>query len=267
MSVDLSALSNASLKVESITSLILVSPQNKGIQPQPKTGTTQEPTFLFNYEGENTVTLESDITDHYTENNSPIEDQIALKPIMVTTQGYIGELNNVTPDLLLPLKLAADKLQPISAYTPSLSLTALIVYNNAFAAYQLVKSAASSLTSVWNSLFGDGNATEQQKAFVKFLGYWQNRTLFTVQTPWATFPNMALKSVRAIQDGETKVVSTFEVEFKQMKFASTSSSFAFNGQPVGQDRYNAQTANQIDNGVQFPPTSTNSLTDFPGLVA
>src|SRR5271163_4191719 len=79
------------------TALALVTPQaNIGYKPQSLTGAVL-PTLLFHTEGENVAHLQSDITDHFIEDNTAINDQIALKPEMVTVHGFIGELNDVFP--------------------------------------------------------------------------------------------------------------------------------------------------------------------------
>lgn len=47
------------------------------------------------------------------------------------------------------------------------------------------------------------------------------RTLFTIQTPWAIFEDMAILNLRAIQDESTRMITDFEVSFKQINIAST----------------------------------------------
>jgi hypothetical protein len=199
------------------------------------------PTLLFHYEGEQTAVFESEITDHYIEDNSAIQDQIALKPTIVTTRGFIGELNNVLPTFLLPLQAAANALLTIDAYTPGLTTKALDDYNQALIGYETLSSVAKNAVAAIGSLassLGLGsreigttdvftvgasfNQNLQQKMFQQFYGYWASRTLFTIQTPWAIFQDMAIQSVKAIQDAETNVISTFEVTFKQIRTASTS---------------------------------------------
>lgn len=195
---------------------------------------------MFHYEGEQTVAIESDITDHFIEDNTAIQDQIALKPEIITTHGFIGELNNIPPPGLSLLKAAADRLTVIGAYAPQISETALIAYNTAFLVYQTAKNVANSAVSAWSSISnlvtGDSGQTvigaqgisnvgsvqnKQQTAFQQFYGYWRNRTLFTVQTPWAVFQNMAIQRLRAIQSEETETITDFEVTFKMLRFAST----------------------------------------------
>lgn len=282
MAINLSGLAPITTAATALSNLILVSPQKViGYSPQSGDGkiTEQPPAILFHYEGEQSVALKSDITDHYIEDNTAIQDQWALRPETVTTHGYIGELNNVTPKALELLRVAADKLTVINAYTPVLSTTALIAYNEAFLLYQVTKNAVNSAVAAWSSLanvFGaginqqntigssglqngvfnantgeiDNNQNKQQIAFQQFYGYWRSRTLFTVQTPWAVFQNMAIESLRAIQDAETRVISDFEVTFKMLRFASTTTArnqlLLFEGRSAFQD------ASLVNNGTSTP---------------
>src|SRR5437660_1633968 len=137
-----SALSAISTGASALGNLLLVSPQStvgyQPIAPANNNGSpsAQLPALLFHYEGENTAALESDITDHYVEDNTAIQDQIALRPVLITTQGFIGELNDIPPNKIFAAAYAAaQKLIAISAYTPALSTTALLAYNEALFAY------------------------------------------------------------------------------------------------------------------------------------
>lgn len=285
MSVSLSSLAPITTSVTVLSNLILVSPQQtRGYQPQNSSATSQQPpAFLFDYEGEQTVALESDITDHFVEDNTAIQDQWALKPEIVTTHGFIGELNDISPKALQLLQTLADKLVVISAYTPVLSTTALIAYNEAFFLYQTAANAANSAISAWSSINGTGgenvigstglqgdvfnastgkisnNQNKQQVAFQQFYGYWRARTLFTVQTPWAIFQNMAIASLRAIQSPETRVITDFEVRFKMLRFAETEQNFS-----IKQGRASSQASPVVDFGTTTP---ANSLSLNSGLAS
>ncbi len=255
MAINLSALAPGTTAATALSNLILVTPEDKGYQPeirqtqQNQTPLAQRPPkFLFHYEGEQSVTLESDITDHYVEDNTAVQDQIALKPESVATHGYIGELNDVPPPALAALKTAANKLTTIGAYTPGLTTTALIAYSEAFFLYQVAATAVNSAVAAWSSLTGSGNQTQQQIAFQKFYGYWRDRTLFTIQTPWAIFEHMAIKSLRAVQDAETRVVTDFEITFKRIR--SADSQFVKNSVVDGQLK--AQAAPEQDLGTSSP---------------
>lgn len=274
---NLSSLSPITTAATALGNLILVSPQKTvGYQPQnppnpdgsPSTS-QQPPAILFHYEGEQSATLESDITDHFIEDNSAVQDQIALRPPVITTHGFIGELNDIAPPALQIIKTLADKLLVISAYTPALTTTALIAYTEALLLYEVTQGVAQSAVAAWSSITGtngesvigsngliqQNNQTKQQEVFQSFYGYWQNRTLFTVQTPWAIFQNMAIKSLRAIQDAETKMISDFEVSFKQIRTASTALSSVI--QTSAQGRAQFQSASGVNNGIQSPTNNTD----------
>lgn len=267
MALNLSALSTLTTTATTLSNLILVSPQvNAGITPQLSAGSQSNlDKFLFHYNGEEEMSLESDITDHFVEDNTSLQDQISLRPETYTVHGYIGELNDVAPEILQPLKTAADKLTVLTAYTPGLSTTAQIVYANALQLYQVASLVKGAAVSLWDTIGGNntqativngqlvpGNTVQnqQQKAFQKFYGWWQARTLFTVQTPYAIFKNMAIKSLRAIQSEETRMITEFQITFKPIKFASTS-----NPSTVGLSRFNVMTSKLVDGGVNTPPAS------------
>lgn len=282
MAVNLSALAPITTAATALSNLVLVSPQSTvGYQPQNPpnadgTSSTAEapPSFVFNYEGEQTVTLESDITDHFVEDNTAVQDQIALKPETITTHGFIGELNDVPPAALQILKTAADKLTTIGAYTPQLSETALLAYSEAFLLYQVAANAANSAVSAWSSignLVSGSNGqsvvgssgievassqNKQQTAFQQFYGFWRSRVLFTVQTPWAVFQNMAIRSLRAIQDAETNVITDFEVTFKMIRNAATIS-LAGGIAAALSGRASTQANGLSDLGTSSPTSSTS----------
>lgn len=253
---NLSGLSSLTTTATSLSNLILAIPQifgqgngpqyTQGYQPGlppnavgviPNVSPQLPPAILFNYEGEQTVTLESDITDHYIEDNTAIQDQISVKPEMITTHGYIGELNDIPPRALQTVRQISNAFGIVSAYVPGLSITAQLAYANAFQIYQVGQNALNAGISTWSSLNGQGGEavvgsngisntflptqSKQQIAFQQFYGYWRNRILFTIQTPWAVFQNAAIKSLRAIQDAETEMITDFEVTFKVIRTAQT----------------------------------------------
>lgn len=253
LTTNLSAITTGATAAASLAGLVLVTPlssnpsSTKGYQPiNPPSAngiislSPLPPTILFHYEGEQSVSIESDITDHYVENNTTVVDQIGLKPEIIKTSGFIGELNDVLPASLQPLRTIANTLILIDSYTPQLSATALIAYNQALLLYENASSIVDSAVGAWSSLSnlaginnneigqensgvfsGLGTQNKQQSMFQQFYGYWDTRTLFNVQTPWAIFTNMAILNLRAIQDADTRMITDFEVTFKKIRTAST----------------------------------------------
>lgn len=281
----ITALSQASTLVGSLSNLLLASPQTtKGYQPQnPPTSTGQVSTFtpppslLFHYEGEQSIKLSSDITDHFIEDNTALQDQIALRPIKISTKGFIGELNNVPPPSLALLQQATNTLTTIGSYVPGLSVSAQLAYDNAFAAYQLAQSvsnaAVAAISSIGGgsgeSVIGSNNGTitravnqnKQQVLFQQLYGYWQSRTLFTIQTPWAIFQNMALEEVTPVQSAEDRMSTEFSISFKMINTATTA--LLNSGGLQGQGRNATQSASLQSNGTG-PGTSSISLMTLLG---
>ncbi len=271
----------------SLVNVVLVSPsQNQGLKAQqstiningvPTTITPSDDNFLFNFEGEQKFTAKSDITDHFAEDNNSLQDQIALPPPMYTTQGFICELTDIPPSLLAPLKKAANTLTTIDAFVPALSVSALIAYNQAFQAAQvtlsLISSVNNTIGTISNFLGGNGSTTQvgsgifgpvqnkQQVAFQKLYNYYVNRTLFTVQTPWCIFKNMAIDTLAAVQSGENQQVTDFQITFKAMRFAQNLFADVVSGFNSN-TRGAAQAAGLVNNGVSTggPPVP------FPGAV-
>jgi hypothetical protein len=271
-------LTNAVNSAKNLANLILVTPfEERGIQVQNPPDPSGAPStlippkkFLFNFEGEQSVVLDSDITDHYVEDNTALQDQIALKPITITTAGFISELNDVPPIPLKYLKAAVNTLVTLQPYVPQISLAAQIAYNEAFQFYQIGINALNAAVGAWTSLSGlRPEQNKQQEAFIFFYGYWAKRTLFTIQTPWAIFQNMAIKNVTAVQDESTKTMTTFNCTFKQMRFAKTTT----NQNNTTNGRLYFQTSPVVNQGVSTPLADqalTTGLTgpdsaSFPGL--
>lgn len=280
MSIDLSALSSAQLTAQALSNLVLVNPQkNIGIQAMLPSGSSEsEPeSFLFDFEGENSVTLDMDITDHFVEDNTALQDHVAIKPVMIETEGFVGELSDIAPRDLLPLKKLADKLTTLQPFLPQLSATALIAYNDALQAYQTAQAAASAAVQAWSQVPLIGSTpnlpgfiqsrlpvqNKQQAAYDRFYAYAQNRQLFRVQTPWAVFENMEIKTLRAVQDPNTRTMSTFNVTFKQMRFTSTLT----NGSATALGRAVDQSASIEDRGlsIPIPGPSLNTQLNTSGL--
>jgi hypothetical protein len=289
---NLAALASYTTAATALSNLVLVSPQSTvGYQPQnpdnsdgtPSTAPLL-PSFVFNYEGEQTAMVESDITDHYVEDNTAVQDHIALKPEVITTHGFIGELTDIAPSFLKPLQTAAAKLTTISGYEPQLTTTALLAYNEAFFLYQIGQNTANAAVSAWssiNNLVSGSNGqsvigsnglstansqNKQQTAFQQLYGFWRERRLFTVQTPWAVFQNMAIMKLRAIQSEDDRMITDFEVTFKMIRKASTipNSGNLISGLPTSfQGRASSQAAGVTNLGTTSPVPST-SLSD--GLV-
>lgn len=243
---------------DKLADIILVNPKkNFGISAQ----NTADPTFVFHLRGEEVVTLQSDVTDHFVENNTAIQDQVALKPEVFTVSGLIGELNNVPSNRALEIaQQATERLSPIGVFVPGLTAAALRAYNKAFQTYTVAEKARKNAVAAWNTITGKGDKplpgeypsqNKQQIAYTQFYRWWKARQLFTVQTPWNIFDDMIIMTLRATQSEETRMVTDFEITFKKMNFAKT----ILVAGSVQSGRAAQQAAGITNNGTVKPPAS------------
>lgn len=177
--------------------------------------------FVFDVEGETSVTLESDITDHYVEDNSAIQDHWAVRPVRVTLRSYVGELvyrNERQP--IEGLQRVVSKLTTVSSYLPQITDTAERI-KSSIADGITFDDAVSNAVNLWD-LTKDLNpsATEQQKAYLYFKALQQQRMVVSLQTPFEFLQNMAIESLVARQTEDTRDISDFSITLKQIRTAS-----------------------------------------------
>ena len=181
--------------------------------------------FVFNVKTDDRIELRADITDYVVEDNSYVNDHIALKPLTITLSGFMGEIKNeVEVGLPGALNTIQNKLSVISEYLPERSISAIQSVQKALNGVQnFVTDANNAIKKTQNlletvSVWSTGN-TVQEQAFSKLMGMFRDRSVVTVETPWGYLDNMAITSVVMEQDGKTKEWSDISVSLKQLQFA------------------------------------------------
>lgn len=178
--------------------------------------------FLFDIDMESAVSLRSDITTHYVEDNLPVQDQIALTPERVTVRGLVAELRLKNPTLpsvttpTNPLPLVAA-LMPVFSPGEAETMGGQIATAENLA--RSVKASDSLYTFYRNRAPTQPNQTRQSAAFLYFYALWKARQLFTVETPWGFFVNMAIESLDVSQPEDTKYMSDFSITFMLINVA------------------------------------------------
>jgi len=186
------------------------------------TGSTGISGFLFDVVANEDVSLDSEITDHYVEDNTAIQDHIALRPERFTVKGYAGEINDQYQGALKLTQQILDKVAVLATLAPQFATQAEQIYD-------LIRTGSGSIGEIVNSassvydIFKQAitTATRQQAAFNFFYAMWRARQLCTVETPWNIFTDMAIEAVRGHQNEETKLISEFSVTFKKVRKAQT----------------------------------------------
>lgn len=188
--------------------------------------------FKFNIPEREQIKMQSDITDHYTDSNNAVNDHIARKPITVTLTGVQGEyfysvnkiedmLSKVIPTLALVKqflpKLPDGAKQKLLKKYQNLAITdktpeALQTSSNKNEINNI------DLFSLFQSLYKVTSSQTRAYLFLKAL--WQSKALFSVETTFEKFDNMAVIDLTPLRN-DSADMAEFTVTFKQMNFAQT----------------------------------------------
>lgn len=253
--------------------------------------------LFFNTVTDDTVNFQSNITDNYVENNTAIQDHIAISPVTITMRGLIGELvynsevaakefesalaqaeaQNSKDAILASFgdiyKLKdSGKLTAISAYLPEVSNVtqrAQNMWDLHEAAYKkasrianiLTGQANNSLSTKMNAYSGlNSNLTESQlkKICEEIKDYWINRKSFVAQTPFGDFDNMYIQSV-TLHQGNENFIGEVDITLKQLRFAQSLTTEA------DQDvlaKYNAMARAEIENNGKAGDRKSSVAKEF-----
>ena len=205
--------------------------------------------WVFDVGTEQTVTLESDITDHVTENNEFINDHIVRQPQRIELKGFVGELSFllfrarsqsllVGEDITSSLGSLNDlnnSLEQVDAYlgsfTPQAVQDAQTVISAVDAAFSRIEQQINRARNLVGTLRGQvgvpslppipGTAPiqtdRQTQAFADLKALWLTNQAVTVSTPWEFFPSMIIENVTAIQDETTGLWSEISVRLKEFR--------------------------------------------------
>lgn len=190
-------------------------------------GVEQIASFAFDYHGADVVTMESEATDHWLEDNTAVQDHIGTKPVMVTLRGYTSELS-LSADVLgaISTALAAveTKLSTVSsylgAYTPGVTDTMLKAITQAENIAVQIEQAAARAAQISSFFKTSPSWNKQQTAFAQLSALRDSRAVFTVYTPFEVYSNMVITSLRAEQGAVTRTITDFTVTMKQLQFTN-----------------------------------------------
>ena len=210
--------SNVSAYINQIASQYVITPKGlKGIAG-----------FVFDYEGEDRLTMESDITDHYAEDNTAIQDHIALRPKMIILRGFVSELTlpGVGTGLFGSLTQLQQKLGTADAYLGKYTPQGLQnLQGSASKAISQVQNYANTASQYLNQaknlagLFGVGQPpTQQAKAYQTLGALRDSFQVFGVTTPWSYFPSMSITSLVFMQPKDNKQQSDITVTMKEIRY-------------------------------------------------
>ncbi len=191
--------------------------------------------FVFDYDGDDEQRYESEIPDHYSENNQAIEDHIANRPARIILRGFVSELFMPAQShgLFGSLTTLQQKMGTVQAYLGKYTPQALQkLQGSASKAVGQVQNYAATAAGYLNQakniakMFGGatGALTRQQQAYAALVSLWSQKQVFNVLTPWTLMPAMAIESLVFVQVKDSKTKTDIIVGMKQMRFVDVQSS-------------------------------------------
>lgn len=172
--------------------------------------------------GNESISCQADVTDNYVESNVAYQDHIALKPIIYTVEGEVGELTWYRNDTATSvLDAVAQKLEPIVAFNQTLSKKASAIQDKALKIIGVVDSLDNAISRVWGFLSNDDVNTEQKKVFKYLLYLWLSRTPINIKTPWGNLSSYVIQNIEISQSDRTVDKSKIKISFKEFKQTKT----------------------------------------------
>ncbi len=180
--------------------------------------------FVFDIASTESINLSADVTDHYTENDSFLQDHRTVKPITVNISGFIGELVfKPKGGLLGALSSASSLLETVDAfagdYTPQAIQDAQRIANEISSAVNVLESAVTGVASVVNAVTSllEPEPTRQQIAYKQLESLFNVGGLVTLQTPWNFFDDLMITSIGFSQDEKSDGISDISIGLKQIR--------------------------------------------------
>lgn len=165
--------------------------------------------------GEEILSADSDVTDHYVESNIAYQDQISLKPKVYTINGEVGELVWYQKDITSqPLGQVAQRLEGIISFLPIRSRSFNQMKTKIMKAAQWIDTASNAASKLAN-LNTIGN--NQQQAFMRLTEFRDARFPINVQSPWGLLKNYVITNLRFSQPKDTKDKSIISITLKEFR--------------------------------------------------
>ena len=198
--------------------------------------------YLFDIVDEDSVEIESDITDHYIEDNTAVQDQIALRPETITVRGTVAEIVLYDPKfapvqrpvlndrgqyaqqaIQTGVSILATRLPLVGALVPQLASYWAQQQAEVDTNFLIQQQRLADANSLYGRYIQDvplqSDQTNQSRIFGYFYQLWKGRQFFSVETPWGFFNSMVIQSLSVSQGASTRYASEFTVTFKKLRVA------------------------------------------------
>lgn len=182
--------------------------------------------WVFDVPDSERLELTADITDHFVESGSFVNDHIVRKPVRITLSGFVGELVYVVPKptgVLGALQTLQGKLGVVDAFLGDLTPQAVQDLRKSAEVAQAVAGQAQALVARGKNLVGafrEGDEPDRQTAaWLALKALWQTGQVVTVQTPWEYYDSMLIEMLAAEQDDSSSTITNITIMLKEARFA------------------------------------------------
>lgn len=195
--------------------------------------------FKFHIQEQERIEFDSEITTHYVEDNRPVQDHIALRPVMITVKGLQGEYFHSVNPIEDTLALVTPTMSLVKQFVPKVSNfvkqqkskkivdSAGKAVKTSDGGYALTGSITNTTTTNFNavdlfSIFQDlyKLTSAQARAYYFFKALYKSKALFSVETSWERYDNMVLKSMIPMRDNSLDI-SDYTLTFQQINFVQS----------------------------------------------
>lgn len=188
---------------------------------------TNQVGLYFDVIQEHSLSLQSQITDNWLENNAPVNDHIANSPLVISLRGLSGELvyepNNFVLDNIysgaqsLLKNTNAERLAVIPALLPPVDNLTQLAKNT----IQYAEASVKRYIKIFNRFKNPIQRAQRIRTIYSQLeDLRNNKTALIVRTPFAVFGDMYIQSLTLRQANEL-YITDLEISLKQLNFTET----------------------------------------------
>ena len=198
--------------------------QDVGISTTGKIKDNKVDAFAFLITEDESIQLNSNITDYVLENNTMAQSGNTRQPIKVEISGIVGELFYEKPqNTLMGQSFIQQKLNKFAGISPSLSIKGQEYLNKVNQAVNKINDVVDKVDNAFSfikTFTEEQGLTLQQQAFQILSSMWRAGETFRVSTYYGQLNNMLIESCK-IQQGDNLWQSKISLTLKQITFAKT----------------------------------------------
>lgn len=225
--------------------------------------------IYFDVIQEHSITLQSQITDNWTENNTVINDHIANQPLTInlrglsgelvyvpsTTEGVLNNLYKTVNSLSSDTAIKTDKLTIISALLPPVDNITQMAKN----VITYTEASAKKYKTIIQNFLNPAVKQSRLKEIYRNLNLLrESKTALIVTTPYDTFDNMYIQSL-TLRQANQNYITDIELSLKQVNFTDT---YTTNADQNVLAKYNQFQRAEESNKGKVQGTNSSIIGDF-----